>query len=65
MMRTSHRRDLVKQLVSSGVILSSGSWLSSLGYAQTGPRTAASAGRAIINQNNVRSNLDRRLLGLL
>ena len=63
MMRTSNRRDFVKQLVSSGVLLSSGPWLSSLGYAQTSPRATATAGRAIINQNNIRSNLDRRLLG--
>lgn len=60
-MRTSNRRDFVKQLVSSGVLLSSGSWLSSLGYADTGRRTAA--GRVVIDQNNFRSNLDRRLLG--
>lgn len=60
-MRTSNRRDFVKQLVSSGVLLSSASWLSSLGYAEIGRRTAVS--RAVVDQNNFRSNLDRRLLG--
>ena len=61
MMRTSNRRDFVKQLISSGAVLSAGSWLSSLGYSQTSRPTPVA--RAVINQSNYRSNLDRRLLG--
>ena len=59
MMQTTNRRRFVKQLVSSGAVLAAGSWLSSIGYAQTGRKVA----RAAINQARYRSDLDRRLLG--
>lgn len=49
----------MKQLVSSSVVLSAGSWLGSIGYAQTSRRVA----RVAINQARFRSQLDRRLLG--
>jgi alpha-N-arabinofuranosidase len=58
MMRTSDRREFLKVLFSSSAALASGSWLSSMSFAQTnGPA------RAVINQRRVRADLDRRLLG--
>jgi alpha-N-arabinofuranosidase len=59
MIQTTSRRQFVKQLISSGAVLTAGSWLSSLGYAQT----RRGAARAVINQAGYRSDLDRRLLG--
>ncbi len=58
-MQKSNRRQFVKQLVFTSVVLSEGSWLSSIGYAQTGRLVA----RVAINQARYRSDLDRRLLG--
>jgi alpha-N-arabinofuranosidase len=59
MNHTLHRRDFLATLGKSGAALAAGSWLSSVGYAQTtrGPV------RAVINQTRVRSELDRRVLG--
>ena len=57
-MRTSDRREFLKQLFSSSAALAAGSWLSSIGFAQTsGPA------RVVINQTRVRAEMDRRLLG--
>lgn len=57
-MQSSNRRDFLTQLVSSSAALAAGSWLSSLGYAQTrGPA------RVVIDQARFRSEMDRRLLG--
>ncbi len=58
-MQQNSRRQFVKQLVSSSLVLSAGSWLSSIGYAQTSRRVA----RVALHQARVRSQLDRRLLG--
>ncbi len=58
---TTSRRQFVRQLVSSGAVLAAGSWLSSIGYAQT--RRGVGVARAVINQARYRSELDRRLLG--
>ncbi len=58
-MQQNSRRQFVKQLVSSSLVLSAGSWLASIGYAQTSRRVA----RVAINQARIRSQLDRRLLG--
>ena len=58
-MQQNSRRQFMKQLISSSVVLSAGSWLGSIGYAQTSRRVA----RAVINQARWRSDLDRRLLG--
>jgi alpha-L-arabinofuranosidase len=54
-----NRRQFVRQLLSSGVVLAAGSWLGNVGYAQTGRRAA----RAVLNQSRYRAELDRRLLG--
>lgn len=55
---TTNRRMFLSQLGSAGAALVSGSWLASVGYAQTrGPA------RAVIHQARYRSELDRRLLG--
>jgi alpha-N-arabinofuranosidase len=57
-MHTPSRRSFLAQLASSSAALSAGSWLTTIGYAQTrGPA------RVIINQSRYRSELDRRLLG--
>ena len=54
--QTFNRRKFLAQLGYAGAALSAGSWLGSIGYAQTrGPA------RAIINQARYRSELDRRL----
>jgi len=58
MIHTSNRRTFLAHLISSSAVLAAGSWLSSIGYAQTrGPA------RAVINQARYRSDLDRRLFG--
>jgi alpha-N-arabinofuranosidase len=55
---TFDRRNFLAQLGSVGAALMGGSWLPSLGFAQTrGPA------RAAINRSRVRAELDRRLLG--
>jgi alpha-L-arabinofuranosidase len=55
---TVTRRNFLAGLGKSGAALASGSWLGTLGYAQTrGPA------RAVINQVRYKSELDRRLLG--
>jgi alpha-N-arabinofuranosidase len=54
----SKRRTFLKQLLSSGAVLTAGPWLASLGFAQTkGPA------RVLIDPSRYRSDLDRRLLG--
>ena len=58
-MRLTGRRKFLAQLGYSSAALAAGSWLSSLGYAQTNRRIA----RVVINQARYRSDLDRRLLG--
>lgn len=58
-MQLNSRRQFVKQLVSSGLVLGAGSWLASLGYAQGTRRVA----RVAIHQDRSRATLDRRLLG--
>ncbi len=55
----SNRRKFLAQLGVTGAALTAGSWLASMGYAQTSRRAA----RAVINQARYRSDLDRRLLG--
>jgi alpha-L-arabinofuranosidase len=55
---TVTRRNFLAGLGKSGAALAAGSWLGTLGYAQTrGPA------RAVINQVRFKSELDRRLLG--
>jgi alpha-L-arabinofuranosidase len=55
---TVTRRNFLAGLGKSGAALAAGSWLGTFGYAQTrGPA------RAILNQAQYRSELDRRLLG--
>jgi alpha-L-arabinofuranosidase len=55
---TVTRRNFLAGLGKSGAALAAGSWLGTLGYAQTrGPA------RAVINQVRYKSELDRRLLG--
>jgi alpha-N-arabinofuranosidase len=56
---TLHRRKFLADLGKSGAALAAGSWLSSIGYAQTTRGPA----RVIINQARYRSEMDRRLLG--
>lgn len=52
------RRNFLTQVASSSAALVAGSWLASIGYAQTrGPA------RTILNRARYRSDLDRRLLG--
>ena len=52
------RRDFMAGLGRSGAAFAAGSWLSSVGYAQTrGPA------RAVLQRTRYRSELDRRLLG--
>lgn len=64
-MDPTSRRDFLRQLVSTGAVLTSAQWLGSLGYAQAprGAGTGQSVGRVVINQARYRSELDRRLLG--
>lgn len=50
----------MKQLVTSGAVLTASPWLRSIGYAQSSRRAVA---RVLIDQANWRSDLDRRLLG--
>src|SRR6478672_3239720 len=57
-MPTTTRRSFLKHIASTGVALSSPSWLSPIGYAQ--PRSPATAA---INQARIRPAPDRRLLG--
>ncbi len=58
MRELSHRRTFLSQLCSSGAALAAGSWLSSIGYAQTrGPA------KVFIETTRVRAEMDRRLLG--
>jgi alpha-N-arabinofuranosidase len=57
-MTTLSRRQFLAGLGASGAALATGSWLTSIGYAQ-----AAGPARAIVNQARSRSDLDRRLLG--
>ena len=55
---TPNRRQFLESLGKSGAALAAGSWLSTFGFAQTrGPA------RAVIHQDRVTSDLDRRLLG--
>jgi alpha-N-arabinofuranosidase len=57
-MWNSNRRDFLTRLASSSAALASGSWLGSIGYAQTrGPA------RVVVDQTRVRADIDRRLLG--
>jgi alpha-N-arabinofuranosidase len=59
---TFDRRNFLAQLGSAGVALMGGSWLPSLGFAQTSGLARGPA-RAAINRARVRADLDRRLLG--
>jgi len=59
MIQSLNRRNFLARLGTSGAALAAGSWLASIGYAQTSRRPA----RAVISQSRIRSNLDRRLLG--
>ena len=56
---TAGRRQFLEQLGRSGAALAAGSWLASFGFVAA----AAGPARAVINQAQVRSELDRRLLG--
>jgi alpha-L-arabinofuranosidase len=56
---TLNRRAFLAHLGRSGAALAAGSWLHTIGYAQTGRGTA----RALINQARRRSEFDRRLFG--
>jgi alpha-L-arabinofuranosidase len=58
MVHASKRRTFLKQLLSSGAILTAGPWLASIGYAQ-----AKGPARVLIHSARYRSDLDRRLLG--
>jgi alpha-L-arabinofuranosidase len=60
-MHPTTRRGFVKQVISTGAVLTAGRWLPSIGCAQAPGRTTVA--RAILNANRVRSDLDRRLLG--
>ncbi|ACB75101.1 alpha-N-arabinofuranosidase [Opitutus terrae] len=59
-MKITSRRQFVKQLVTSGAVLTAAPWLRSIGYAQN---SRARVARTLIDQANIRSQLDRRLLG--
>lgn len=59
-MNITSRRYFLKQLVTSGALLTAAPWLRSIGYAQN---TRARVARTLIDQANYRSDLDRRLLG--
>jgi alpha-N-arabinofuranosidase len=56
---TPSRRRFLAELGRSGAALAAGSWLGSIGYAQTSSGPA----RAVINQGRYRADIDRRLLG--
>jgi alpha-N-arabinofuranosidase len=56
---TFDRRAFLASLGRSGAALAAGSWLSSIGYAQTTRGPA----RAVLNQARYRSDMDRRVLG--
>ena len=57
-MKHTNRREFLTQLLSSGACLTGAAWLNTLGYAQTrGPA------RVTIQQDRVRAQMDRRLLG--
>jgi alpha-N-arabinofuranosidase len=57
-MHRTNRRKFLKQVGFSGAALTAGSWLTSIGYAQTrGPA------RTVINQARYRSDMDRRIFG--
>ena len=56
---TLTRRRFLQELGKSGAALAAGSWLGSIGYAQTSRGPA----RAVINQARYRADIDRRLLG--
>lgn len=56
----TNRREFLGRIISSSAVLAGGSWLASIGYAQTAGRGPA---RAIINQARYRAIMDRRLLG--
>ena len=57
-MPRTNRRKFLKQICCSGAALTAGSWLTSIGYAQTrGPA------RTVINQARYRSDMDRRIFG--
>jgi alpha-N-arabinofuranosidase len=58
-MHTINRRKFLAQLGASSAALAASSWLSGIGYAQTGRGPA----RVVIHQARYRSELDRRLLG--
>jgi len=54
----TRRRKFLKQIGYASAALTAGSWLASIGYAQTrGPA------RTIINQARIRSDVDRRIFG--
>jgi alpha-N-arabinofuranosidase len=55
----SSRRRFLSGLGKAGALLATGSWLESIGYAQT----ARAAARALIQQPAVRTDFDRRVLG--
>jgi alpha-N-arabinofuranosidase len=59
MTTTSTRRRFLEELGKSGAVLAAGSWLSTIGYAQTSRGPA----RAVLNQARYRSDMDRRVLG--
>jgi alpha-N-arabinofuranosidase len=59
---TFDRRNFLAQLGSAGAALMAGSWLPSLGFAQTSGLARGPA-RTTINRARVRADLDRRLLG--
>jgi alpha-L-arabinofuranosidase len=57
-MPRTNRRKFLKQICYSGAALTAGSWLTSIGYAQTrGPA------HTVINQAQYRSDMDRHILG--
>jgi alpha-N-arabinofuranosidase len=57
-MPRTNRCKFLKQICCSGAALTAGSWLTSIGYAQTrGPA------RTVINQARYRSDMDRRIFG--
>jgi alpha-N-arabinofuranosidase len=59
MTSTLDRRAFLASLGKAGVALASGSWLGSIGYAQTSRGPV----RAVINQARYRSDMDRRVFG--
>jgi alpha-N-arabinofuranosidase len=58
-MHAVNRRKFIAQLGASSAALAASSWLSGIGYAQTGRGPA----RTVIHQARYRSELDRRLFG--